>query len=286
VTVTLFLEPDDRDRLLDPAIIDLVIRAELPLPQHDPDGVLMEVMWMCMLHGPCGTDNPNVPCMVNAGRCGLKACQKRFPKDFNPETIVKEDGYPVYRHRDDRASFKKTIHGQIVIFDNRHVVPYNPFLCRKYNAHINVEICASVRMVKYIHKYIYKGTDRSTVRISGLPMGEAPTHQVAAENDKIAQHLQGHYIGPCEAMWRLFEFPVHEEFPNVVQLAVHLPGMEPIYFAADVNPDEILNHIENRLTTLMAFFHYNTEYPNDRNWLYSEFPEQHMFSKKTRRWMP
>ena len=37
----------------------------------------------------------------------------------------------------------------------------------KYNAHINVEVYGSIYAVKYIHKYIYKGTDRITVGVSG-----------------------------------------------------------------------------------------------------------------------
>ncbi|KAI8553607.1 hypothetical protein RHMOL_Rhmol05G0028800 [Rhododendron molle] len=45
--------------------------------------------------------------------------------------------------------------------DKRDVMPYNTYLSRKYNSHINVEVCAEIRSVKYIHKYIYKGHDRT-----------------------------------------------------------------------------------------------------------------------------
>ena len=50
--------------------------------------------------------------------------------------------------------------------DNRWVVPYNPYLCHKYNAHIHVEVCATIKSVKYIYKYIYKGHDRAQVQIT------------------------------------------------------------------------------------------------------------------------
>ena len=46
--------------------------------------------------------------------------------------------------------------------DNRWVVPYNPYLLKKYNAHINVEACTSPKSVKYLYKYIYKGHDMVT----------------------------------------------------------------------------------------------------------------------------
>jgi hypothetical protein len=29
----------------------------------------------------------------------------------------------------------------------------------EFNCHINLEVCASIKSVKYIHKYIYKGND-------------------------------------------------------------------------------------------------------------------------------
>lgn len=45
--------------------------------------------------------------------------------------------------------------------DNRSVVPYNPYLLEKYDAHMNVEICSSITSVKYLYKYVYKVTSES-----------------------------------------------------------------------------------------------------------------------------
>ena len=46
------------------------------------------------------------------------------------------------------------------------MVPYNPFLLLKYNAHINIELCSTVKSVKYLYKYIYKGYDCADMQIN------------------------------------------------------------------------------------------------------------------------
>jgi hypothetical protein len=51
------------------------------------------------------------------------------------------------------------------MLDNRWVVPYNPYLIRTFNCHINVEACNNIKSVKYLFKYIYKGHDRSSVAV-------------------------------------------------------------------------------------------------------------------------
>ena len=51
-------------------------------------------------------------------------------------------------------------------YDNCHVVPYNRYLSLEYQCHINVECCISIKSVKYIHKYIHKGHDCTTVQLA------------------------------------------------------------------------------------------------------------------------
>ncbi len=102
------------------------------------------------MHGPCGHYNKEAFCMKN------NMCSKNYPRNFNKFTYEDDNGYPTYRRRDDGQSIKigsKTL-------DNRWIVPYNLYLATKYNAHINVEICSTVKAVKYLYKYVYKGHDK------------------------------------------------------------------------------------------------------------------------------
>jgi hypothetical protein len=58
------------------------------------------------------------------------------------------------------------------------VVPYNPYLSLFFNCHINVEVCSSIAIVKYLYKYVYKGHDRAQVDVgpvdAAAPDGGAP----------------------------------------------------------------------------------------------------------------
>ena len=51
------------------------------------------------------------------------------------------------------------------ILDNRWVVPYNPYLVAKFDCHINVEICLTIKSMTYIYIYIYKGHDRIALHV-------------------------------------------------------------------------------------------------------------------------
>ena len=112
-----------------------------------------------MIHGPCGAANPKCPCMIDG------QCSKRFPKEYVNETYAGTDGYPHYRRRNTGLYVNKSV----VPLDNKYVVPYNPYLSRKYNAHINVEICSSIQSCKYLYKYVYKGPDMASV---GIDIGD------------------------------------------------------------------------------------------------------------------
>lgn len=104
--------------------------------------MLYEVILKHNIHGLCGQKNPTSVCMSEG------SCTKQFPKRVSIEAGVTSDGYPKYKRRNnsDEKHFARNekIH-------NGFVVPYNPYLSGKFNAHINMELCSSVKAIKYIH---------------------------------------------------------------------------------------------------------------------------------------
>ena len=223
-----------------PDQIDSVISAELPDPQRDPR--LYEVIVKNMIHGPCGSVNPTSPCMKDG------KCTKRYPRQLLHDTQTGGDGYPLYRRRSaDDGGIKAKIKMKIgnatrqIEIDNKWIVPYCPLLSRLFQAHINVEYCNSVKSIKYVCKYVNKGSDQA---MFGLDKDGRAT-------DEVERYQLGRYISSNEAVWRILDFPIHERHPTVVHLAVHLENGQRVYFTED-NVHERVN--EPPRTTLTAFF--------------------------------
>ena len=145
-------------------------------------------------------------------------CSKRFPKEFSCVTSTANDGYPNYRRRVNGRSVQV---GKAVL-DNRWIVPYNPFLLLKYNAHINVEICTTVTAVKYLYKYVYKGHDRANVDFRS---GENANSGGPKRRDEVANYLEARCVSATEACYRIFAFELGIRL--IVNENRELKGMVP-----------------------------------------------------------
>ncbi|GBP75982.1 hypothetical protein EVAR_32233_1 [Eumeta japonica] len=234
--------------------IDDVISAEIP--DNDEDPLLYEIVTKNMIHGPCGILNPSSRCMVDG------KCLKRFPRQLVSETISGNDGYPLYRRRSTDNNGRSTtvkVNQQDIEVDNRWVFPFSPLLSKTYKAHINVEFCHSVKSIKYICKYVNKGSDMAVFG-------------VAAENynDEITHFQMGRYVSSNEAMWLVFSFPIYERHPTVVRLAVHLENGQRVYFTTE----NVLQRVDRPpSTTLTSFFEMCQNDDFGRTLLYSEMPK-------------
>ncbi|CAN6580175.1 unnamed protein product [Malus baccata var. baccata] len=149
---------------------DQMVRAEIPIPNEEPE--LYGVVLRHMIHGQCGIHNSRPPCMKRG----------------------RNDSYLVYRRRDNHNLVSLHQNARIMV-DNRWVIPCNSWLLLIYDCHINVEICCSIKSVKYLYKYVYKGPDRVAFEVHPEPI-----------QDEIKQFVDAICVCALETLWRIFKF--------------------------------------------------------------------------------
>ncbi|XP_074293041.1 uncharacterized protein LOC141619936 [Silene latifolia] len=204
----IILNSDSRIRTLEQ--YDDYVYAEIP--DASENSHLHAAVVKNMMHGPCGRDFPNNPCIRNS------ICKNHYPRDFSEMTTYGCNSYPIY-HRcvDGRVA---AVRGASL--DNEWVIPYNPFLLSKYVCHIKVEICSTVKAVKYLYKYVYKGHDRVSLAVTD-------EHNLQVVN-KVAAYQNACWVSPPEAAWRIFSFRLNEIHANIVVLQFHLQNMQTVTF--------------------------------------------------------
>ena len=187
----IFLHPNDKLWTLED--IDSLLSAEFLDKDEEPE--LFELVKKLMVHTPCGAHNPNAPCMCNG------KCSKGFPKPFRDQTTVNKDSYANLRRQNTGEKYQVGDHE----VDNCWVVPYPRFWLWVLHCHINMECLFSVKAIKYIYKYVYKGHNCTTMEFGSCL-------------DEIKLYLDSCYVFACEGIWRLLGFDMHEEFLNIVHL--------------------------------------------------------------------
>jgi hypothetical protein len=256
---------DSRDKLHSSDSIDSVICVELPDKNLFPK--LYSVVSNFMIHGSCGSSYTGSPCMKNNN------CSKFYPKKFVTRTIFDANGYPVYRRRD----YGHTVTKREVVLDNRSVVPYNPKLLMKYQAHVNIEFCNKSNCIKYLFKYINKGVDRVTTAL------ETTDDECA---DEIKQYYDCRFLIPSESIWRIFAFKIHDRRPAVVRLTFHEERKQSIVFKDSSDLTSVLRRNQHKDTMFLAWMEANRRYSQGRHLTYGQFPSVFSYDCDNRFWKP
>jgi hypothetical protein len=254
--------------------IDRMISAEIPTKE---DPLLYDIVARFHLHHPCGRKNPHASCMRDG------KCRWGYPQAFRNETSFRKGAGPLYRRRDNGSQIIR----RGVVYDNRHVAGYNPYLLKTFNCHLNVESCAGFEAVKYVYKYVYKGPDYAVLEVSSEASAPGDAQQQQQQPvDEIAQFIEARYVSAHEAFWRIFEFKTHGRTVAVVQLQIHLEHQHWVTIQAqqelaDRMEDEALHH-----TQLTEYFATNQNDLNARGLLYQDFPQQYTWDQARKRWKP
>ncbi|GBN61555.1 hypothetical protein AVEN_27408-1 [Araneus ventricosus] len=189
---------------------------------------------------------------------------KQYPKEFREKTEENINGYPSYKRKCTESVRVGRYH-----LDNRCVVHYNPWLYKQFRAHINVEVCVSIKSVKYLYKCVYKGHDAASIRFE---------NENTLDHDEILSFLDGRYVSAPEAMWRLNEFNLLEKYHTVVRLAVHLTDQQAIVYQ-DGQEEEAVARAATRQTPLTAWFELDKNYQDSPNYLYTDISHYYTFNK-------
>ena len=160
-------------------------------------------------------------------------------------------------------------------YDNRWVVPYNAYLLKKFQCHINVEFVGSFLCIRYLYKYIHKGVDVSTVALT------TTENKTQHDKDEIEQFINARTIDPYDAHWRMMEYPIQDRFPAVMSLAIHLDGQQNVVFR-DGHAEEAMERVKD--TTLTAYFKLNQSDPEARQLKYREIPEHYVWNPSKALW--
>ena len=174
----------------------------------------------------------------------------------------------MYNHRNNG----RTVIVNGIQLDNKWVVPYNPYLLLKYNAHINIEICYTNSAVKYLYKYVYKALDRAIVEFRIGDSAECSTNKAAMDVDEIVNYLEARHVSATESWHRLFANEPHANLPHFMRLALHLEHHQFVVFTGDSDLQEVLRR--QRDTTLTRCFLANQIFHSAGSLTYTNFTDE------------
>ncbi|KAJ8883796.1 hypothetical protein PR048_015651 [Dryococelus australis] len=189
-------------------------------------------MYQCY-QDSCG---PSAHCFRNS------SCRFHFPEAFCGETLLHYYGFVQYSRPDKNLSV--TIGTKE--YNNRHVVPYSPYVLHKYQCHTNIEISLLLRATRYPYKYIHKGNDSAVFQVGDIV------------RDEVTSYLDCRYVRSSEACWRLLVFKMADN-NIIVRFALHLENRQAMF----IQDNDVAGSFEmecEKHTHITAFFHYNSEH--------------------------
>ena len=160
--IILFLSLRARHRYRNLDNVDQCVSIELPTAEANLTRELQANIAQQIVYRPYSLDKPLVACTQDSNARAFIDLRysKKFLKAFQEEIVLLDNSYPLYQRRDNsKHVIIKVASGQDIQLNNQHIIPYNLYLSRRYNAYINIKICSGIKAIKYIYKYIYKGTN-------------------------------------------------------------------------------------------------------------------------------
>jgi hypothetical protein len=134
------------------------------------------------------------------------------------------------------------------------VAPYNALLLLRYRCHVNLEICTHLKVTKYCYKYVFKRPDEAQIGV-----------------DEIDLFMSHRVLSVGEAVWRILALRLHQEYPPIFRLDMHLPRQHRVTFE-ESDPQDVRSHINQQTSTLLQWFLLNQTDEHARQFKYVIFP--------------
>ena len=212
--IVVILAVEDRPR--NGVHIDWLSSTEIPpLPAANDDSPearvqrrLRSLVLEHMIHNDCsGAKGQGCPCYDES----KQGCGGNFPFAFASETTIGDERQKSVLRRRRGDHWSATVDGRTIT--NQWVVSYNAALLLKYECHLNVEVVTATYAIKYLFKYLFKGSDNASAAI----------HAHKRVLDQIGRYQDHRYLGSAEAAWRLFKFSIHDLTDHVERMIVEIP---------------------------------------------------------------
>ncbi|KAL3616054.1 hypothetical protein CASFOL_040348 [Castilleja foliolosa] len=104
--------------------------------------------------------------------------------------------------------------------------------------------------------------------------------------DEIKNYVDGRFICPHEASWRILNFPIHARNPAVELLAVYLEDMQNVTFAENLRLEAVIRNPLFGKTTLTEWICSNCRNRDGRTLTYVNYPTKYRWDRKAKCWTP
>ena len=101
--------------------------------------------------------------------------------------------------------------------------------------------------------------------------------RVNVELNEIQAYLSGRLLSCSEAVFRILGLRLHQEWPSVERLDLHLPLQNNVVFNPMDDPDDIMEQLPRSTSKLLQWFVLNGEDPDARVWRYLDVPEHYFW---------
>lgn len=141
--------------------------------------------------------------------------------------------------------------------------------------------------VKYLYKYVYKGCTlnlfviirNNNIYFKGYDRATFTLRDTSTPDvDEIDEYVSARYVSTSEACWRIFHFPLHEQYPRSTRLQFHLENAQNVYFKDNQLLSDVLQ--KNTTTQLTAYFDLNRQSQEAANILFHDMPKYYSWCDK------